>query len=421
MARAIGARSQLALAFETVTGIAPVSGFRQVPFVSSGLGADQPLLESEVLGFGRDPQVPVRDAITVDGDVSIPMDAENMGLWLKATFGQPTPANTVAASGSITFDTIPVAGSTITMNGTVFTFVASGATGNQANIGVSVNATLQNMQTILSASVIPGVSAATYTRNPTQILIAHNTLGLAGNAYTLAASGTSGGTVSAPTLTNGAVAQTYASGSFVLPTLALELQMPEVPRFSMYTGCAVDEITWEMKRKGLLTANVKLIGQKESPATASAAGVLTALNQVRFGNFNGAVQRNGVALANILSAKLTYKNNLEPIDAIRNDGNIEGVDPSMAMLSGSFVARFDSNLLFDQAIAATPCSLTFVLQNGPGNALTLTAHEVYLPRPRVSIDGPQGIQATFDWVAAKATLTPFRMCTVVLTSGVGTF
>jgi len=38
MARAHGARAQMALAFETVYGTAPATGFRTVPFASTTLG-----------------------------------------------------------------------------------------------------------------------------------------------------------------------------------------------------------------------------------------------------------------------------------------------------------------------------------------------------------------------------------------------
>jgi len=55
MARAQGARAQMALAFETTYGTPPVSGYTQMPFASATLGAEQPLLNSELLGYGRDP------------------------------------------------------------------------------------------------------------------------------------------------------------------------------------------------------------------------------------------------------------------------------------------------------------------------------------------------------------------------------
>ena len=62
MARAQGARAQMALAFETVYGTAPASGFTKMPFARTMLGAEQPLLGSALLDYGRDPLAPIKDA-----------------------------------------------------------------------------------------------------------------------------------------------------------------------------------------------------------------------------------------------------------------------------------------------------------------------------------------------------------------------
>ena len=94
MARAQGARAQMALAFETVYGTPPVGGFTKMPFASTTLGAEQPLLNSELLGYGRDPLAPIKDAVTADGDVVVPIDAEAFGFWLKAAFGDPVTSGT---------------------------------------------------------------------------------------------------------------------------------------------------------------------------------------------------------------------------------------------------------------------------------------------------------------------------------------
>jgi len=51
MARAQGARAQMALTFETNYGTPPVGGFTKIPFASTSLGAEQPLLNSELLGY----------------------------------------------------------------------------------------------------------------------------------------------------------------------------------------------------------------------------------------------------------------------------------------------------------------------------------------------------------------------------------
>lgn len=144
---------------------------------------------------------------------------------------------------------------------------------------------------------------------------------------------------------------------------------------------------------------------------------LTAQSLQRFGHFNGSITRLGSALANILSARVNYDNNLDTIESIRNDGRIEGADPSIAALTGSLEARFSDLTLFNQAVAGTPCDLVFAWTISATAALTFTAHAVYLPRPKAEIQGPKGIKATFDWQAAIAT-SPARMCTFVLTNSV---
>lgn len=311
MARAQGARSQLAIAFETVYGTAPATGFTRVPFAASTLSAEQPLLSSELLGYGRDPLAPIKDAITSDGDVTIPIDAEAFGFWLKAAFGAPTTT---------------------------------------------------------------GTSPGPYTHE-------------------------------------------FKSGNWTLPSLAIETGMPEVPRYAMYTGVTVDQLSWTMQRSGLLTANAQLVAQGETVDTISNAGTPATPELIRFGNFNGAIKRNGTSLGNVISAQISYANNLDRIDTIRNDGMIDGADPSIAALTGSIEVRFADTTLVTQAINGTACSLEFSYTLISGETLTFTAHAVYLPRPRLEITGPQGIQATFDWQAARDS-TLERMCTVTLINAI---
>jgi hypothetical protein len=91
MSRAYGWNARLIIGFETVYGMPPASGaFHLVPFVSSELDSAQGLIESNVLGLGRDPTQPYQDVINVDGDIVIPVDLRNIGHWLKAVFGAPT-------------------------------------------------------------------------------------------------------------------------------------------------------------------------------------------------------------------------------------------------------------------------------------------------------------------------------------------
>ena len=312
MARAHGARAQMALAFETTYGTAPTTGFRVVPFARTTLGSEQPLIASELLGQGRDPLAPIKDAVTADGDVVVPLDVENFGLWLKAAFGPPTTTGTTPKT------------------------------------------------------------------------------------------------------------HTFQSGGWALPSMAIETAMPEVPRYAMYTGCVCDQLSWQMARSGLLTATARLVAQGETVAAATAAGTPTSLSLKRFGHFNGSISRNGVPLGNVISAEVTYSNGLDRIETIRADGQIEGVDPGMAALTGKIEARFADTTLITQAMDGTPCELVFGWSLGANASFSFTAHAVYLPRPRIEIPGPQGIQASFDWQAAKAT-SPGRLCTATLVNTVTSY
>ena len=92
---------------------------------------------------------------------------------------------------------------------------------------------------------------------------------------------------------------------------------------------------------------------------------------------------------------------------------IEGADPSIAALSGTVDVRFADTTLLDQAIAGAPCELEFAYAIASGPSFTLTAHAVYLPKPRLALEGPGGVQASFAWQAALDA-TVGRMATAML-------
>ncbi|MDO5757958.1 MAG: hypothetical protein Q4P24_10650, partial [Rhodobacterales bacterium] len=75
--------------------------------------------------------------------------------------------------------------------------------------------------------------------------------------------------------------------------------------------------------------------------------------------------------------------------------------------------RFADQTLVTQAINGEACEMEFAYVLPSGESLRLTVHALYLPRPRIEISGPQGVQATFDWQAARDS-TVGRMCTATL-------
>lgn len=98
-----------------------------------------------------------------------------------------------SAMGYITFSANPSVGHTITVNGTSFAFVGSGATGNQINIAGSLTGTIDNMVSVLNASALANVALATYSNvGGTQLLATVDLAGDQGNSFTLASSNVNG-------------------------------------------------------------------------------------------------------------------------------------------------------------------------------------------------------------------------------------
>jgi hypothetical protein len=98
----------------------------------------------------------------------------------------PTPASATAV-----FSANPAASDTLTIGGTAITFVASGATGTQVNIGSSLAVTMSNLLTFLQASTDVNLVKFTYAASGA------NTLYLYANQFALsgANAGTAGNTL----------------------------------------------------------------------------------------------------------------------------------------------------------------------------------------------------------------------------------
>ncbi len=68
---------------------------------------------------------------------------------------------------------------------------------------------------------------------------------------------------------------------------------------------------------------------------------LPALRHFQRGDLAG----RGGTWRSIVSAEITYANNLDPVEVIRSDGAVEGFDPMVAALTGSMVVRFADTTL----------------------------------------------------------------------------
>ena len=213
---------------------------------------------------------------------------------------------------------------------------------------------------------------------------------------------------------------TFVSGASSLPSMSVEVGMSEVPAYFMNSGMRVNSAQLTFARTGPADATLACIAQGEVRANSSGGGSPTSLALTRFNQFQGTITKDGTQLGNVTGAQVTYTNNLATIETIRPDGKIDGADPTIAALTGTLDVRFADTTLIDDAINNTPVALTFGYTIDSSNSLIFTAHEVYLPKPKITISGPGGVQANFAWQAAK-NASVSRMMTVVLTNDVASY
>ncbi|MHA3791454.1 phage tail tube protein [Rhizorhabdus histidinilytica] len=298
MGRARGANARMITAFEGAVGTPPADGYFQTPFVSSMLGEERGLIESDLLGMGREPQDPTEDVANNVGDVVVPVDARHFGRWLKLYFGAPTTSQ-------------------------------------------------------------PDAEEEIYSH-------------------------------------------VFASGALTLPSMAIEIGNPEIPTYAMHYGARGNTLKIAMQRSGLLNATLALIAIGEAdPAGATKDGTPTALDVVRFAQAAGSIKKAGVELGNVVSAEFTFSNGLDPVEVIKADGRIADADPGMIAVTGAITVRFADMTLLDAATGQDPIALSFGWARD-AFSLLFEVPRVFLPRVKRPVEGPRGIQATFNWQASGA-------------------
>jgi hypothetical protein len=292
--RARGSGAFQNIKFEAAYGVMPGGDYMRAPFVSTNLGAEQGLIESDLLGQGREPFDPSEDVVNNDGDHVVPVDARFFGHWLRLAFGAPA------------------------------------------------------------------------------------TTALGGGLYE----------------------HVFTSGAEELPSMTIGFDLPAAQSRRANYGAKLNTLRISMSRRGLLNATLGLIAKGEATAGVNFGNVapIGGEDVVRFAQAAGEVRREGVLLANVVSAELGYSNNLDKVETIQPDGEIAGADEGMSGSTGNVGLRFAGQEFLDQAVGA-PLDLSFGWTKGDFS-LVFATPRVFLPRTKKPISGPGGIMVTANWQAA---------------------
>lgn len=145
----------------------------------------------------------------------------------------------------------------------------------------------------------------------------------------------------------------------------------------LYNGCKIDKLTVESNLEDIIKANVELIGQNLTMATAKITGAT-------YGDYAGAVPFNAVdvkkgdpsggsavALTDVTDWKFMIENNLKPVGIITSAATgvtLKYLRPRNRKLSGEVTMEFEDKTEFDEIINDAEFSLSFGL-GGSNSAL----------------------------------------------------
>lgn len=177
------------------------------------------------------------------------------------------------AFGAITFAALPANNDTLTIQGTAITFRTSGATGNQVNIAGTTAQMATDLATFLNASTDANVSLMTYMAVGNAVYPISKLIGTAGNAYTLAKSGTNP-TLSGSTLSGG-------SGTSIASLLKGRATQASLPANGIAAETLADGVNALVSASGDWYAGVLVEENVDSASILAAAAIVEAQQKKR--------------------------------------------------------------------------------------------------------------------------------------------
>lgn len=200
----------------------------------------------------------------------------------------------------------------------------------------------------------------------------------------------------------------FTGGGTDLPSMTLQLgheHLSTVKRFR-HTGVRADTLALESGRGGPAWATLGLIAQEEAEEVSAIDGTPIATNILVPNHFlkrRGIMTLGGSSIGSLMGWSLNLANNLEAVETIRDDGAIEDADPGEFVATGSLTIRFSTATdVPTPGKNKTPVALALTYDNADSSrSLTFALPRVFLPQVARQVDGPDGIEVTYNFEAAK--------------------
>lgn len=196
----------------------------------------------------------------------------------------------------------------------------------------------------------------------------------------------------------------FTAGADV-PSLTFELGHTNLasPKYYRRLGAKLGDFRVELSREGYAKATMAVLAQNETLEAATLEADPDTYTRRKIMGRHASVLVDGVGKP-MTGGSLAYSNNLEGIEALRNDGLIEAADETERTAEGTLEMRLSTDdTLLDAIEAETPLPLTIAhtLPGSPAQSVTWAFPRVFYSLKTPPVQGPGGVAATVNWRASS--------------------
>lgn len=171
------------------------------------------------------------------------------------------------------------------------------------------------------------------------------------------------------------------------------------PEYYGFTGAKANTLAISASPDGRQRMSIGLLGRgAPAPASSSIGGTPTVATFGQVMSRWASVTVGGSAPTRMISGEFNFSNGLDAYRTVRNDplGAVSNIDLGTIVVGGSITLRSADSSAHADAIAGTARAVAVTWTLPDATSIVFTLPREFLGRPTMAVQGPDGIQQTYN-------------------------
>jgi hypothetical protein len=162
-------------------------------------------------------------------------------------------------------------------------------------------------------------------------------------------------------------------------------------KYQQFVGCKVNSFALTVGGDGELVATIGVQGKSDTLAASTFDASATSVSLARLNNFQAAITKNGVALADVTEFSINLSFPMDGYYTIGSSGQIGSLAEGIVQPAGNIKLLFKDTTLLDEALAGTETGMKLTITGSTSSILEFEFQELLWERNSVDVPGPQGL------------------------------